>query len=89
MIIEEFNKDYQVLEYSITRTSGKINLKWNYKQGTCFLIFLYDARNILNLEKIVRELEEKELDDRTLIERNSIPLYITNNESLLFKEEQP
>ena len=79
MIIKEFNKDYQILEYSINRTSGKINLKWNYKQGKYFLIFLYDARNTLNLEKILQELEEKELDDRTLVERNSAPIYTTNS----------
>lgn len=79
MVIKEFNADYQVLDYSINRSSGKINLKWNYKHGRYFLIFLYDARNSLNLEKIMQELEQKQLDDRTLIERNSAPIYTTSN----------
>lgn len=79
MIMREFNKEYQVLDYSITQTNGAINLKWKYRQGKYFFIFLYDARNILSLEKIIQELEEG-TDDRGLLEKTSVPLYTTKNE---------
>lgn len=80
MKVKEFNKECLVMDYSLTRAGGKVNLKWNYKQGKYFLVFLYDARNMLHLEHIIRELEEKELDDRLLMERNAVPFYTTGSE---------
>ena len=81
MRIKEFDKDYLVMDYSLKKASGKINLKWNYRKGRYFLIFLYDARKVLSLENMIQELEEKELDDKFLMEKSSVPLYTASSET--------
>lgn len=75
MKVEEFDSDYQVKEYTMKRTGGEIVLRWKYSKGSHFFVLLYDARREARLSDIVREMEDKGLDDRTVLQKSGHLVY--------------
>lgn len=91
MIIEDYDKDYQVKDYSMKRVGGEIVLKWKYSRGTHFFVLLYDGRKEMNLQELAQEMEDMGLDDRTLLQKSGHNVYITKDEKaklFLFRERE-
>ncbi|MCX4267601.1 MAG: hypothetical protein OSJ62_02895 [Lachnospiraceae bacterium] len=91
MKIKEYSKEYPIIDYSLKVGNGEITLKWNYKKGTHFLVFLYDLGKPFELEKVVQELDENYEEDRFLIQKEGNRLYTTKDgrvKIFLYKEKE-
>ena len=91
MRIRDHDKDYQVKDYSMKRAGGEIVLKWKYSRGSHFFVLLYDGRKEVDLQKLAQEMEDKGLDDRTLLQKGGHHIYTTSDEKaklFLFRERE-
>lgn len=91
MKIKEYNQEYQVIDYSLKLGNGEVTLKWNYKKGTYFLVFLYDMGKSFDLEKVIQELGENYQEDLFLIQKEGNQLYTTkdgNVKIFLYREKE-
>ena len=91
MRIRDHDKDYQVKDYSMKRAGGAIVLKWKYSRGSHFFVLLYDGRKEVDLQKLAQEMEDKGLDDRTLLQKGGHHIYTTSDEKaklFLFRERE-
>lgn len=82
MIIENSRKEYQIRELTVKKESGAICLNWRFKEGSHFLICLYDSRKELKLETIFAELEENGQSDDTIVHSTQKQIYAKGNGSL-------
>lgn len=88
---KEGKKEYQVIDYSLKIGSGEVTLKWNYKKGTHFLIFLYSMEHPFDLEEIIQKLNEKYKEDCFLIQIEGNQLYTAKDDSIkvfLYREKE-
>ena len=91
MIVERFDKSYQVKEYTMKRAGGEITLRWKYAKGTHFFVLLYDGRKDIELEGIVSEMEDRGMDDKAVIQKSGHHIYTTKDEKVkvfLFRERE-
>lgn len=71
MKIEEYREDYAVREFVLRKEERQIILEWNYREGTHFLIFLYDRGTEFSLSKAKDMLTEKGISDEMIIKSQS------------------
>ncbi|MDE7432704.1 MAG: hypothetical protein K2N34_12435 [Lachnospiraceae bacterium] len=67
MRIEEYQEDYAIREFVLKKEERQIILEWNYREGTHFLIFLYDRGIEFSLSKARNWLMEKGISDEMII----------------------
>jgi len=56
MTIEKKHPDYQIRGLTCKKEAGTIQLHWRYKEAADFLLFLYDSRQIFDLEASCGEI---------------------------------
>lgn len=78
MRIEEYQKDYAIMDFVLKREERQIILEWNYQEGTHFLIFLYDRGIEFSLSKAKSWFTENGISDEMIVKSHSDnPVYRT------------
>ncbi len=84
MKIEEYNEDYAIREFTLHKGNHQVKLGWNYREGTHFLIFLYDRGYEFSLKKAKEILIEAGISDEQVVKNlpDNTPLYKGENGGL-------
>lgn len=80
MKVRKYSAEYQTREFSLTREEKNVQINWKFKEGSHFLIFIYDSRYTFELKPVLERATKAMGSDENIIFFDSRrPFYEENN----------
>ncbi len=85
MKIRKYTPDYQMREFNLKKEGHALQIGWRFKQGTHFLIFVYDSRYEFELLPAIEKVTGSIGDDEKIVFHDSKhPVYADMDEFKVF-----
>jgi len=85
MKVRKYSAEYQTREFSLTREEKNVQINWKFKEGSHFLIFVYDSRYVFSLKPALEKAAKAVGSDEKIIFCDSRrPVYEENNGFKMF-----
>ncbi len=67
MKVRKYSAEYQTREFSLTREEKNVQISWRFKEGSHFLIFVYDSRYTFALKPALEKATKAAGSDENII----------------------